>query len=199
VKQVFLPIVMTGGRHRATVCSRVNKARNQLNLATYNIGYSTNDSWVISRDRIATIVDQLEQGHDAEVVALQEVVQRDNRPEIQVFSNDHKDWWQFTAPHNEDQDYRNLILSAYPIVKGSERTHTIKSKKGKQDRVNLSVQVAHPSGTFRVFNVHTRYDEASEGVAQTMKWVRTITDQEKGMPFVVMGDFNDSGKRWTRY
>jgi endonuclease/exonuclease/phosphatase family metal-dependent hydrolase len=176
--QVFLPLV--SGRAPLP----------PLGLATFNIGYDESQGSSLSaEERVEKIAGQIEM-RDAEIVALQEVVSSLGRPELEAFHKRLPDWHFYSLPHNPGQTYRNLILSRFQIVGGSERSHTIRTEKSSE-RVNLSVQVKLPDGRkIRVFNIHTRANAAEEGTRQSLQWVKQVADSEPGIPYVVMGDFN---------
>jgi endonuclease/exonuclease/phosphatase family metal-dependent hydrolase len=189
--KVFLPLVATGPRRRATVCNRAPKGPKQINLCTFNIGYDEGaQAGATTVLRVNVISQQVDFARDAEIVALQEVVHRPGaRPELDMLRAQMKGWHAFSLPHNLAQDYRNMILSAYRIIRDSERAHVIRTERAPE-RTNLSVQVAHPSGAVRVFCIHTRAGAALEGVRQSLEWAAAVTASEPGVPFAIMGDFN---------
>jgi endonuclease/exonuclease/phosphatase family metal-dependent hydrolase len=190
VTKVFLPAVANGGQQRRTVCSRAPKARSQVNVATYNVGYDGNNAWIMAPiERVQKIGGQL-LAHDVEIVALQEVMHEGDNMELGVFSHWFTGWQWFAEAHNRRNHYLNVILTAHPIVQGSERTHTIVSRNGRNDRVNVSVQVRTPAGVMRVWSIHTRFEEPDDGTAQLMRGVKLVADSEPGIPVLIMGDFN---------
>jgi endonuclease/exonuclease/phosphatase family metal-dependent hydrolase len=194
VTKTFLPLVSAGQeapkRPRYSVCSHRALAPHEINVATYNIGAS--DKWLTTTayERINRIMRQVTVDRGAEIVALQEVLLRlPVRNEVPALKDLYPKWSMYVVLHNKQQDYMNVIMSVYPFVTASGQTHVIESRKGYPDRTNLTVLVNTPLGLLRVFNVHTRYDEAAYGVAQTMKWVLEVVKAE-AYPFVIMGDFN---------
>jgi endonuclease/exonuclease/phosphatase family metal-dependent hydrolase len=190
LSKIYLPIVSTGDRWRGTVCSRATLKRGQANLATFNIGYDPKHGGSAPFARVEAVGLQFDTGQDAEVVALQEVMYGDGRFEVAMFRDRYPKWHYFVVPHNLYQFYMNMIVSCHPFVPSSGRTFTIESNEDNPDREVLSIQVRHPSGVFRVFNLHTRAGEAKHGVQQALQWVKQVTEQEAGVPFAVMGDFN---------
>lgn len=190
----YLPIVAGKQRDRLTVCSGAQMTRDALNLATYNVGYEP-DAWAMAPvERVGNIVRLMLGDRDAEIIALQEVMYEGERAELPVFVHGFRGWQWFSVPHNRTNHYCNLLLSRYPIIPGSERTHTIHSAAGRKPRVNISVQVASPAGAARVYSIHTRFEEPDSGTRQTMEWVAQVVEQEPKIPYALMGDFNTQRK-----
>jgi endonuclease/exonuclease/phosphatase family metal-dependent hydrolase len=173
--KVFLPVVANG-------------KQDTLLCATYNIGFDGGDWVMASQERVERIKDHLQ---DVDVIALQEVGYRGARQEVTVFMQGLNVYWE---PHNENNHYCNMLVSKHPFVEGSQRTHTIFSRNGRNDRVNVSVQVRTPAGVVRVWSIHTRFEEPDDGTRQTLQGVKLVAESEPGVPFVVAGDYNTSRK-----
>jgi len=187
-----------GANSTKTSCSMGSKTANQLNLVTYNVG-DDSDVWkgglAHDPERVARMAKLLMTDRNAEIIALHEIKHRvgDKQtmpPELAHVKTYFPAYSLFTRPHNESNDYSNVILSKYPFVSGSEKEHIMTG--GSAVRKNLSVIINTPRGKVRVFAIHTRYGEQNPQTKQIAAWVKSVTTAEPGIPFVVMGDFNQS-------
>lgn len=176
--RIYLPTVTNGAPDK------------RLMVATYNIGVDGGDWVMASEERVARIRDHFE-AHTVDIAALQEVGLRGVRLEVAPFAQGSHVYWE---PHNQNNHYCNMIVSRHPIVEGSQRTHTIFSRNGRNDRVNVSVQVRTPAGVVRIWSIHTRFEEPDEGTRQTLQGVKLVAASEPDIPYIVAGDYNTSRK-----
>jgi len=182
-----------------TSCSMSSKTANQLNLASYNVG-DDGDVWKdgLAHDpaRVAAMAKLLMTTRSAEIIALQEIKHEvadgeTKPPELSYIKTYFPGYSILTRPHNSDNDYSNVILSKFPFVSGTEKELLMTEGRGN-DRRNLSVIVNTPRGKVRVFAIHTRYEQPGSQTKEIAAWVKSVTSSEPGIPFVVMGDFNQS-------
>lgn len=174
---IWLPIVQGGSNQRA------------VSLVTYNIGYD-DDAWVMAAgERVERIGAQFAE-FATDIFALQEVIYRGDRAEVEGFARLRTGWHWYAEPHNKRNHYCNMLVSAFPFVEGSHCTCTIVSPAGRNDRVNISAKVRTPAGIMRVWSIHTRFEEAKEGTKQTLRGVKLVADSEPDVPYAIMGDFN---------
>jgi endonuclease/exonuclease/phosphatase family metal-dependent hydrolase len=161
-----------------------------LRVATYNVHKCRGLDGRVRPDRIARVVREL----GADVVALQEVLSLQGRPE--------DDQPRFLARElgldmhfgevrsHRGGRYGNLVLSALPL--GPGRLYDL-SVAGREERGCLRVDVRMADATLlHVFNVHlgtSIAERRQQGPKLLEAVIRTSTDLAG--PRVLMGDFND--------
>ncbi len=157
-----------------------------LRVATYNVHKCRGIDWRVSLGRVLNVLTTL----DADVIALQEVFERQARSLADDLRMDHR----FAAARELAGDgYGNAVFSRMPIRSSVVHDLTI---SGREPRNCLRADLDLAAGEcVRVFGLHlgtSLFERRKQAVKLLAPQV--LNGDVRGCPRIVLGDFNE----WTR-
>ncbi|MEZ5398089.1 MAG: endonuclease/exonuclease/phosphatase family protein [Bryobacteraceae bacterium] len=163
----------------------------RFRFVTYNIHKAQGLDRRTSIERIARVIEEL----DADIVALQEVVNRDGPGGDQVrFLSERLGYWPALgeARKHDGAPYGNVTLSRRRIIDSRQHDLTV---HGHEERCALRTDIRVGASLLHVFNLHlgTNFFERRKQAARLIEddVLRAI---DIAGPRIVAGDFNE----WTR-
>lgn len=210
----FPSSVLAANIYPLNSCTKQAKqSPSDINVVTYNIG-DDNDSCekCSAGQRIGALKDLMERNY-ADIIALQELDIADLnkhhvptlRAELQavlelfqgynIIYRGHADG-EFVekGKPNQGYSYGNALITKLPVRKESYAEYYLDKHPGdgQAQRYFFSIIVDTPQGPVRIYNIHTRAAESGWGVTEAAKFLARTAANEKDLPFIVLGDFNQN-------
>ncbi len=174
------------------VCSGNTQTANQYNIGSFNIGGAV--SGVPQLYKSESIINMLNQisagGQGLDVITLQEVTP-DLAAKLQAdlaIKYGTSVYTTYKKHDNTGRNYGNMIISKYPI--SDVKTFPLIDSDGYVNRTLLSGVITTPTGSVRVFDLHTNaYNATCSMIEQTYGYMKPYVDA--GEKVIVAGDFNE--------
>ena len=166
-------------------------------IMTYNI--HENRTLFLSRDTTDSIMQVLFEA-DADIVCLQEVLERPDEPD-ELLNNLWRDRWPHSAFGRnavlKSGVKGNLVLSRYPILRWNNTDISLDTHE-ERGLLEAVIEVPGCEHPVTVVNIHLGAKWWVQK-QQMEKAVAYCSDRDIGnMPFIMAGDFNDFSKRGIR-